>query len=118
MPIIKEYFDQQKNRHMSIAPILDLYQNNPDTIIKNHEFDKLQARIILTQDHLLNPKSGVQIHRYTTANKKQIEKYQEKFKNTMEAIFKDWIIKNSSKKSQHSFFQNSPLMKLLRLMNW
>lgn len=104
--IIDAIFDAKKVRHTKIAPILDAYYKGatPITI-----FDPLQARILLSQDCMLNPNSGVKIFRYTKASDAEIQKYKDQVKALANKVFADAFEKGTFK----NIF-NTPLHRLLK----
>ena len=112
-PIIERYFDRMKQRHTSIAPILDLYQTAPEKI---NNIDCLQARIIFSQDMILNPQNDIHIIRYTTADQNAIHAYQKQLKKLTQEIFTDWLSKKIDSRNPNKIFDQTPLAKLLKLI--
>lgn len=82
--IVDSIFDANKNRHTKISPILDAYYTGADPITT---FDPLQARILLSQDCMLNPESGVKIFRYTKASEQEIKQYKQRVKELAQKVF-------------------------------
>jgi len=59
---------------------LDAYKNSPEQVFEiNHQ----QARLLITNDMLLNPDSGIKIYRYSNLPASQISEYKKKLKNVM-----------------------------------
>jgi hypothetical protein len=86
--LIGDIYDDRLQRHVLISPILEQYQHDPNAL---GNFDELQARILLAQDGLLNPESGILIFKYTTAAKATWQLYQERLKAIVEAIFAEFF---------------------------
>jgi hypothetical protein len=53
--------------------------------------DKMQARIIFSQDMMLNPDSGIKIYRYTTVEDSYMAVYEKQLKELTRRIFIDWL---------------------------
>ncbi|MFZ5954469.1 MAG: hypothetical protein ACOYT8_05225 [Candidatus Dependentiae bacterium] len=72
--IDKNTFDTVKRMHTKISSILELYQKEPEALNKSTWYKwftlseshlmKMQARILMTKDIMLNPNSGVKIYRH------------------------------------------------------
>lgn len=105
-PIEHTIFDHAKSRHIKISPILDLYTKNP-TLIR--EFDRLQARILLSQDGILNPDSGVKIFRYTTIPETNMVHYKKQLRELVSKMMSQWLETNAN----HSI-ASTPLERLMR----
>lgn len=88
-PVIANYFDFFKQRHRGLTSILEAYCNAPTTIID--VLDRLQGRLLFSQDILLNPTSGVKIFRYTTIPHEKLKIYQYELKKVCKRIFKRWL---------------------------
>lgn len=84
--LMSSLFDCTKQRYLSLTPILDVYCHNPTQF--GIELDRLQGRLLFSQDVLLNPLSGVKIFRYSTAHADKIAKYEHKLKKLTRRIFK------------------------------
>ena len=109
-------FDDAKQRHQSISPILSKYRlgqsyidslkndpefkNNaikrglaPEDIQKYlvNNFDELQARLIFSNDMLLNPYSGVKIYRYATIPDKSMAQFNKRLKDITHNIIQEWL---------------------------
>lgn len=98
-------FDSKKNRHTRISTILDRYSANPTSIA---DADRLQARVLLSQDCMLNPESGVKIFRYTTAKDNEMKKYKQAVKNVATEVFSNAVAQRTFKG-----IRNTKLEKLL-----
>lgn len=84
--IVGSVFDPKRNRHTKISSVIDAYLKNPAVIT---DFDKLQARVLMSQDGILNPESGVKIFRYIAASDEAIQKYQQVVKEFASKVFSD-----------------------------
>lgn len=107
-PIVSNIFDTYKKRHTAIAPILDLYMRNPSAI---SDMDKLQARILFSQDMMLNP-DMVKIIRYTTVPEGKMKKYYAELKKITRALFEEWLSQPSDM-LKHDAAKGTPLACLL-----
>jgi hypothetical protein len=91
-PKVQALFEQAIDRinkgDAKISDILDHYANNPESL-KGIEY--LQARILLSNDLMLNPDSGVLIYRYTTIPEKTMAKYEAELTVITNKIIKKWI---------------------------
>lgn len=89
-PILPDYFDRVKKRHTRLGPILDYYKSHPEKI---KDLDRLQARILLDRNMMLNPKSGIKIIRYGALPAKINQEYKQKVKkiaiNAVKKMIKD-----------------------------
>lgn len=95
MPIVSDYFDSLKQRHTALTPILDAYTQYPGSI--SDVMDRLQGRLLFSQDVLLNPQCGVIIIRYTTINPAVLQQYEVQLKKYTQSLFKKWLKKVSKK---------------------
>lgn len=102
-PIVNNIYDQKRNRHTLITPILEAIKSNP-TAINNHlknyihpkygtpySLDWLQARLVITDEFLANPDSDIIIFRYAPVETKALEIYRQELKNIMQEVFIEWI---------------------------
>ena len=113
-PLVSSDFNAQKQRHMHIKPIVDAYKQTPNSFA---DLDILQARLLFSQDILLNPKSGVKIFRHTTLPQAKLEDYKKKLKKITHDIYNYWLpslTKNSI--AQNKLLAQMPLGILLRNM--
>lgn len=85
-------YDAIKGWHTKISPVLDLYQSNPSAF-PSDRLNYLQARIILSQDIMLNPDSGVKIFRYTPIEDTKIKDYQHKVNSFAKNLFIEYLQK-------------------------
>ena len=97
--IVPGVFNSTKKRHMSIAPVLDLYQQNPQSITG---LDKLQARFLMTTDTFLNPDSGIKMYRYTTVEKEVMKTYKKNVKKIVDDIMEEWFANPQNVSGNHS----------------
>lgn len=66
--------------------LLERYRHRPETI---PNINRLQARILFTNDMMLSPASGIRIVRYTTLPRYKVRKYRKKLKEITLSIFSD-----------------------------
>lgn len=113
-PIAPDVFDSDKKRHIAITPILEKYIKQPTSITN---LDQLQARLLLSQDGILNPESGVKIFRHTAGPIPNEAQYKKKLKDMCIQIFKDWLANWSFKNyTNHSLITRMPLYSFLKNM--
>lgn len=101
-------YDNAKKRHTKISPILDKYIGDLSSI---NQSNLLQARLLLSNDFMLNPSSGVKIFKHTTVPEAQMQNYKSKIKLLAQEVFSDAIEKKTFKN-----IQDTRLNKLLSLM--
>ena len=87
-PLAPCCFDTVKGRHTKISPILERYKNNPQSF-DIRTMDGMQARLFVTQDMLLNPRSGVKIYRYTTIDQAKMADYKKKLQVLVQELAAD-----------------------------
>lgn len=90
--IVGSCFDKTRGWHTKISPILDLYQSNPSALTPQ-ELDLLQGRIVLSQDIMLNPDSGVKIFRYTPIDDTKVKSYQKEVETFAKKVFVEYLQK-------------------------
>jgi len=83
-PIFKDLVESVKEGDFSLDAFLKIYRNTPWKI---EEIDHAQARLIFTPNGLLNPASGIQFYRYSTASKIQLREYYKRLNEIMDKIF-------------------------------
>lgn len=107
------YFDVNKRRHTALSPIIDQYCNDPFSI---PEIDRIQVRILLSQDLLLNPASGIKVFRYTAASSENEIAYEQKLKNIINEMVIQWLGNHKIRKqlAQHAILRSMPLGKFLQ----
>jgi hypothetical protein len=91
----------------TLSAVIEQYKKDPKVL---GNFDSLQARILLSKDCMLNPKSGVKIFRYTMASKENKREYKKQLKAIVDSMFAELI--NNGNKNR---FINTKLGKLLAL---
>jgi hypothetical protein len=107
-------FNETLKRHKTISKPLDMYRKGPAPIkpvpVKTYKkknrkkvtpkpddskdayvIDQMQARLIFSQDMMLNPDSGIKIYRYTTVSDSDMAKYLTKMKEITHTLFADWL---------------------------
>ena len=82
-PLFKEMLENIEKGDYSINAYLKIYCNKPEDL---HGINYAQARLLLTDDILLNPASGVKIFRYTDVDHKSMEKYEERLDQIIQKI--------------------------------
>jgi hypothetical protein len=80
---------------IDMATYLNFYRNHPEAI-NPQALDKIQARINITEDFLLNSKSGVKIFRYTTVHPDKLLEYQQKLRIIIKEVMEDWRNRNTT----------------------
>lgn len=76
--LMSSLFDYEKKRYPALKPILDTYCHDPKQF--GMTLDRLQGRLLFSQNILLNHLSGVKIFKYTTIKPKKLAKYEYKLK--------------------------------------
>ena len=87
-PIVPAHFDSAKQMHTKFGPVLEEYCNNPARV---ENLDALQARLIIANDTLLNPNSGIKIYRYGTMSKAHKRAYKTELKAIVEKLIVNCI---------------------------
>jgi hypothetical protein len=82
-PLFKEMLENIEKGDYSINAYLKIYCNKPEDL---HGMNFAQARLLLTDDILLNPASGVKIFRYTDVDHRAMEKYEERLDHIIRKI--------------------------------
>ena len=72
-----------KARHTHITPILDKYQDAPTSIVNSN---RLQARLLLSPETMLNEKSDIRMYRYNMLSADQEKWYRSKFNAAIERL--------------------------------
>ena len=79
---------------MPVSNLLNKYINNPSSIINiNH----LQARILMTNDEMLNPSSSTKIFVYTALTPEQKANFEQKLKSIARSAFDEFLKRNAMK---------------------
>lgn len=76
-------------RTIDAKTYLGLYRNYFDQFDPK-DINLIQGRINITQDFLLNPKSGVKIFRYNTVHPDKMREYKQKLREIMTRAMKEW----------------------------
>jgi hypothetical protein len=103
--IVSKYFDSKTNHHTRIAPILDKYRTNPQSI---SDLDDLQARLVFL-DPLFDPSSGIKFFTYDTIAAEDKEKYDAAINQIVQKIILEYV---SNRKKREA----DPLVKLYDYM--
>lgn len=82
-PLFKEMLEAIEKGDYSINAYLKIYCNKPEEL---HGANYAQARLLLTDDILLNPRSGVLIFRHTDVDHRSMEKYEERLDQIIQKI--------------------------------
>jgi len=80
---------------LDVKTYLDLFRNYPEAI-SDEDIDLIQGRINITEDFLLNPKSGVKIYRYNTVQPEKLLEYQNKLREIVKEAMEDWKKRNTT----------------------
>ena len=59
--------------------------------VSDYDFKNAQARILITKDIMLNPKSGVKIFRETTLSEEKVKHYSQGIEHITRKIMIDWL---------------------------
>lgn len=96
-----------------LSTFLDSYRTNP-TKVMNY----VQARLVFTNNELLNPDSGIIIYRYEDVLAGKMQEYREKLARLIDEILIDWLDRNSnsasSKLSSEELGRARNLMSLMK----
>ncbi len=104
-PLAKRYLDFVKEGKFRLSDFLDTYMNTPEAI---PYMDKVQARIVFTDDVLLNPSSGIQFFEYSFIPKEQKKAYEKELKEIANDICNKLLQLNFSQASeQHKVVPSS-----------
>ncbi len=98
-------WDVKKNRHLKVSTLLEKYIKEPQAM---GNFDQLQARILMSQDCMLNPDSGVKILKYCAENPDNMLAYRQTIRDIAKEVFINALEKKKFKNISHS-----PLSKLI-----
>lgn len=79
-------WDQAKQRHTKLSPIIDLYFTNPEAIK-----DEWQVRILLNAIYGLNPESGIEFHTYSLIPENMLQKFKNQIKKIIDTMFMEWL---------------------------
>lgn len=82
-PLFKEMLENIEKGDYSMNAYLKIYCNKPEDL---HGVNYAQARLLLTDDILLNPASGVKIFRYTDVDHRSLDKYEERLDQIIQKI--------------------------------
>ena len=86
--LVSACYDRQRGRHSAFLPIIDWYRSDART---GNQLDPLQARIIFSQDLVLNPNSGIKVVRYTTNTPAQEQTYHAQLKEIVHTMLAQWL---------------------------
>ena len=98
--IVHEHFNFEKQLHTKLGPVLEKYSNSPASI---SDLDGLQARLIITNDTLLNPNYGITMFRYSTMSKAKKQAYKAELKAIVEKLIITFINNNTFLGKNHPF---------------
>lgn len=90
--IAQHDFDAKRRYYIKCSGILKEYCQNPLIVKTMHE---LQGRLLLSQNFMLNPASGVKVFRYTTLPSEKEKEYQEKLDALCAKIFGSMPVKKN-----------------------
>jgi len=99
-PLFKELIDTVEKGDYSLDAFLKIYCNKPWELSMQH-LNYVQARLIFSNEILLNPKSGVKMYRYTTIDRNKMAKYQKRLDEMVDKIVAESgkIVTESGRKS-------------------
>lgn len=83
-PLFKEMLEVAEKGGFSVDAYLNRYCNDPMSL---SDLDEVQARLIFTDDFLLNPSSGVKMFRYTGLGHEQMKEYKKRLNAIIKQIF-------------------------------
>ncbi len=66
--LVNDLIHNTRRGKYKLSPLLEQYKNSPQTL---SYLDLYQARILITNNYLLNPESGIKIYRYSTLDPKR-----------------------------------------------
>ncbi len=97
MPVFWDFFDAHPNIILNAKPtvkgVITRFKANPESVPNSN---RLQVRLLLTNDMLLNPSSGVKIFRYTTVSQDILNAYQAKLQTLVAKIFTEFLSHNAN----------------------
>ncbi len=67
---------------------LDIYRNHPQAI-SYEDMDRIQGRLLISHDFLLNPESGVKIYRYNLMSDQKTTEYKRKLTSLIDEALED-----------------------------
>jgi hypothetical protein len=82
-PMFKDLIESVKAGEFSLDKYLKIYRNNPWEL---PGLNYAQARLIFSSNALLNPASGIQFYRHSSATKEQLKNYSEKLNDLVDKI--------------------------------
>jgi len=82
--MVEYMLDNVKNGKYLISPFLTKFVNEPEKI--EFPINFAQARLLVTNDYLLNPKSGILIFRYVTLDPIREELYKQRLRNIIQQM--------------------------------
>ena len=85
-PQFKELIKSIEEGDYSLQSYLKIYCNSPWEL---PDINHVQGRLIVTPDILLNPNSGVEIYRYSTASRKQLNEYSRRLNEIVNKIINE-----------------------------
>ena len=77
-----------------LSSVLDMYQHNPQ---KLHNINRLQARLLFTNDILLNPSSGIKTFIYTAMPQETLQNYLDQINQITRDLFNEFLQYNKNK---------------------
>lgn len=86
--LFEQAIDRINSGEVKISDILEQYTRDPQSL---QGIEHLQARILLSNDLLLNPDSGVIVYRYTTIPPQTMAEYEQKLNALIKKIIDRWV---------------------------
>lgn len=85
-PIFRDLLETVEKGDYSLDSVLKIYSNKPWEL-PNLNF--MQARLLLSNEALLNPKAGIKMFLYTTVPRKKMSQYKKRLKDIMNKIISE-----------------------------
>ncbi len=97
------------NDKFILSMALEMYRTQPHLL---HNMNSIQARLLLSNNYLLNPKSGILINRFTHLNNQQVKVYEKELQRIIDEILIDWL-SHAINQSNIPIEQHTRIMSLL-----
>ncbi|MBS1988052.1 cell envelope integrity protein TolA [Candidatus Dependentiae bacterium] len=86
-------FKAVNDGRFKVSTFLERFKVLPDQF---KEPNMVQARLLFTNDMLLNPDSGILVYRYTTVPEEKMRDYEIRLSKVVDQILVDWLDRNSN----------------------
>ncbi len=77
-----------------VSDILEAYRKNPE---QTPDINRLQARILVTNEGMINPSSNIKTFKYTTVDPAEMNTYKRKLSEVSQQFFQAWLNYTASK---------------------